>query len=509
MSTDFSMGHETLKVSMQMYAENRAKLATELRANRGVDFCAKKTIILVRGGSEQGHYDTDTGPVFRQESNFHYLFGVREPDFYGALVVGADDDEKVKSVLFAPRLPESYAVWMGALAGVGEYRQRYEVDECLYVDELDKWIRDAQVERAITLAGVNSDGGKPTLEATGEDVPALCDVAEIDRDVLFEAISECRAVKSERELDVLRYAARVSSAAHNDVMMRARPGMTEYQLEAMFLEYAYARGGCRHVAYTCICASGPNAAVLHYGHAAAPNDRTFADGDMMMLDMGGEYARYASDISCSYPASGVFSERQRLVYEAVRDAQQAVFDALRPGVSWPDMHRLAERTMLRHLVDNLGVLRGDVDAMLEARVGAIFMPHGLGHLLGLDVHDVGGYLSDTPKRSTEPGLRSLRTARALKAGMVLTVEPGLYFVDTLLDQALAADSPIAHCFVTEALEAYRGFGGVRLEDDVAITNDGHENFTRCPRTIEEIEAMMAKGRELYGKELPFVAGRFD
>jgi Xaa-Pro dipeptidase len=153
------------------------------------------------------------------------------------------------------------------------------------------------------------------------------------------------------------------------------------------------------------------------------------------------------------------------------------------------MHALAERTILEGLV-GMGVLRGDVDALASKHVGALFMPHGLGHLLGHDVHDVGGYAVGTPDRPTAPGIRALRTARTLEAGMVLTVEPGCYFIRALLLPALD-DPRYAQHLVRDRLIALIDFGGVRIEDDVLVTHDGCENFTRCPRTVDEIEAVMA------------------
>ena len=199
-------------------------------------------------------------------------------------------------------------------------------------------------------------------------------------------------------------------------------------------------GGFRHVGYTCICASGNHGAVLHYGHAGAPNDRVLKEEDMLLFDMGGEYHAYGADITRSYPVSGKFNERQRTVYEIVLAAQEAVFKAIKPGVSYVDMHKLAERTTLEGLV-KAGVLKGDVDEMMKVRLGAVFQPHGLGHFLGIDTHDVGGYYGDDAQpRSTEPGLKSLRLTRIMKKGMVLTVEPG--YATFLIDCSLV------FCFVS-------------------------------------------------------------
>jgi len=268
--------------------------------------------------------------------------------------------------------------------------------------------------------------------------------------------------------------------------------MKEYQLEAIFKQYAYYMGGCRHVAYTCICGSGENGAVLHYGHAGAPNDKTVRDGDICLLDMGAEYYCYTSDITCSYPANGTFTNKQKVIYNAVLKASRAVMAALKPGVSWVDMHLLANRVTLEELTA-AGILRGSVDDMMAANLGATFQPHGLGHFLGCDVHDVGGYLSGQPARPGPAGLRSLRTARTLQADMVLTIEPGCYFIDHLLNQA-EADPQLSRFLVPEMIAAYRGFGGVRIEDDIVVTEGGMECLTVVPRTVEEVEALMAEGR---------------
>lgn len=291
---------------------------------------------------------------------------------------------------------------------------------------------------------------------------------------------------------MLRYVAKVSSDAHKAVMRAARPGLLEYQAEAEFLKHAYFVGGCRHVSYTCICAAGHNSAVLHYGHAAAPNDHVIRDGDMCLFDMGASYFGYAADITCSFPANGRFTDDQKMVYNAVLAANEAVLRVARPGVKWLDMHVLANRVVLEHL-RTAGVIRGEIDAMMAAGINGVFQPHGLGHLLGLDVHDVGAYLEHCPPRPTEPGATSLRFARVLEAGMYVTIEPGCYFIDHLLDEALA-DEKKRVFLVEDVIRRFRGFGGVRIEDDVLVTETGVENFTFVPRSVEEIESFMEQAR---------------
>lgn len=229
-----------------------------------------------------------------------------------------------------------------------------------------------------------------------------------------------------------------------------------------------------------------HSATLHYGHAGAPNDRTLEDGDLCLLDMGAEYRCYTSDITCTIPANGRFSEKQKLVYNAVLDAQKAVMQRIKPGVSYIDMQELAYKVICKHLID-IGILVGSLDKAMDANMGGVFMAHGLGHYMGLDTHDVGGKPKDCeiPRRD---GYKSLRICRTLEEGNVLTVEPGIYFNDYCLDRALQNPSQ-KQLINEEVLQDYRGFGGIRIEDDVVVTADGIINLTDCPRTVEEIEAV--------------------
>lgn len=289
-----------------------------------------------------------------------------------------------------------------------------------------------------------------------------------------------RVLKTKLELDVLRYVAEASSEAHRKVMRFAKPGKYEYQCEAQFYSHCYDLKGCRHVSYTCICGSGTNGAILHYGHAGAPNDKSIKDGDMCLFDMGANYFGYAADITCSFPANGKFTANQKLIYGAVLKACKAVHNAAKPGVSWVDMHRLSSRVILEELKAG-GILKGEVDDMMKVYLGYYFQPHGLGHLLGLDVHDVGGYLPGQPERPSELGPNRLRFARILQEGMFVTIEPGCYFIDMLLDKILA-DPELSKFVIPNVLERFRKFGGVRIEDDVYIGANGVEDFTKVPRT---------------------------
>ena len=429
---------------------------------------------------------------------------MEEPDWWGLVEFGGAEP---RTTLLAPRLPAEYAIWMGELTSTDSFRERYLVEQVAYADELETLLGEALGRSAALCAGrplihvmqgQNSDSGADlgaVLGVGGRIPPGEADFTR--RDVLYDVLAECRVTKCAEELGIMRYISWVSSAAHVEVMREVQVGMMEYQLEARFQHHCYSRGGSRHFAYTAICACGPNSAVLHYGHAGAPNDLRLKDGMIALIDMGGEYHAYTSDITCSYPVNGRFTPDQTLIFQAAADAQRAIMEAMRPGVSWAAMHRLMWRVVLGKLVEG-GVLVGDVDEMLAAELGATFIPCGMGHLIGIDTHDVGGYLKHCPPRIQEPGINKLRTARLLEEGMVLTVEPGCYFIKSLLDPALA-DPAKARFFVEAAdgdgwaVDRFRAFGGIRLEDVVAVTADGIENYSLCPRTVKEVEAVMAGG----------------
>lgn len=480
-----SLGDHTHKIPMSLFKNNRSRVAQALRETKKVQN-ESSTYIILEGGKEDsfGFYDTDTNQTtFRQESYFQYLFGVSESDFYG--IVRVSDG---RTTLFAPRLDKEYEVWMGPIAKTDEIKARYEVDEVFYTDEMVKILSVKSASLLLTLSSINSDSGKLYSPPTFDGIQKFAQ----DADLLYPIIAECRVIKSPEEIEVLRYVAKVSSDAHKKVMRMPflKGKHYEYQAEAVFLAHSYYVGGCRQMSYTCICGVGNNSAILHYGHAGAPNNREINDGDMCLFDMGANYFGYCADITCSFPANGKFTEDQKLVYNAVLDANMAVQNAAKEGVDWVDMHLLANRVMLQKLKDG-NLLTGDVEAMIDAGLNYVFQPHGLGHLIGLDVHDVGGYLPNCPPKPTKAGPNRLRFARPLKSGMYVTIEPGCYFIAPLLKKAY--EDPVQSKFlVRENLDRFWNFGGVRIEDDVLITKTGVENFAIVPRTVEEIEAWMAQ-----------------
>lgn len=499
----YSLGLKTYRVPMALYELNRARLIQSMLTslmnepstnnnNNNNNNKLPRGVILLEGGKQTTRYDTDHEPIFRQESYFHWAFGVVDAGVYGAISLSSGD-----ATLFIPQYGIDYEIFCGSSPDTDAMCAKYGIEQVLPIDQLDDYITseladddDDDSAQLFLLSGLNSDSGNYAMPANYDGIQKHA--SKCNTDTLFQAIAESRVLKTKAEIELMRYTNYVSSMAHVEVMRQCEPGMMEYQLESLFQHYTYTHGGCRLLSYTCICACGPNPAILHYGHSGRPNDRLLQDGDIALLDMGAEYHCYASDITCSFPVNGKFTDDQLLVYNGVLDAQINVMKAMRPGVSWPDLHRTAEKAILKALQKG-GLLRHDcsIEDMISVDLGAIFMPHGLGHLIGLDTHDVGGYTEGiTPRRSQRPGLSKLRTARTLTAGMVLTVEPGCYFIDILLDLAMA--NPAQAKFLNnERLNQFRGTGGVRLEDDVVVTEEGCENLSICPRAVSEVLDVMS------------------
>ncbi|CAJ0948675.1 unnamed protein product, partial [Mesorhabditis belari] len=477
----FHLGGKTLRVSAKLFTENRQRLVKALKEK----ITYPGAVVVLEGGHEKLRYNTDADDLpFRQESYFFWAFGVHEADSYGLI-----DIDSGKSVLFPPKLHPDYAIWDGKIEPEAWFQKKYEVDDVHFYDEktpaIAETLKKFNAKKLLLLKADNSDSNHVLQPAEFKGKEEF----SIDVDLLYPIIAELRVFKTDLELEVLRYASKIASDAHKAVMKHIKPGLFEYQCESLFRHTSYYTGGCRHLAYTCIAASGCNGSILHYGHANAPNAREVKDGDMCLFDMGPEYNCYASDVTTSFPVNGKFTDKQKIIYNAVLDANRVILREAKPGVRWAAMHKLSEKVILEHLV-KAGLLHGDVDAMVESRLGAVFMPHGLGHFMGLDVHDCGGYLGDAEPRYKEPGLKSLRTTRTLQERMVITIEPGCYFIDFLLDAAFA-DPKLNQFMNKERIAEFRGSGGVRIEDDVVIWAKGNENMSQVPRTVEEIEHFMA------------------
>ncbi|KXS14599.1 hypothetical protein M427DRAFT_99526, partial [Gonapodya prolifera JEL478] len=420
-------------------------------------------------------YATDHEHPFRQESNFFYLTGVNLPDFH--LLI---DLHTGVATLLAPKYTIDRTLWSGDNPNNDILKATYGADQVRYDEDLESLAAAALSAHpgAVVYAPVETDAS--TLPVS------LASLLHADRAAVSRSLWETRLIKSQGEIELIRAANAISGEAHKALMKASFAGThrSEHELYALFV-YETARRGAAFQAYNPIVGGGCHGATLHYvrNRGPLPDDPR----DLVLVDAGCEYFCYASDVTRTWPVGGKFKDEWKDIYEIVLEANKAVASAIRPGLPWEDMHLLADRVIAQGLI-RLGILKGDLEEVLKARAQAVFFPHGLGHLLGLDVHDPGGYPVGVD-RIPLPGLRYLRLRRPLAVGMVVTVEPGIYFVDGLIDPALA-DPTLSKFFDRDVLARYRArVGGVRIEDDVVVTESGCEDLTTVfvPKEIEEVE----------------------
>ena len=424
-------------------------------------------IIYLRGAETMYRYGTDYEFPFRQESNFWYLTGVNEPDYHAILDIKSGDFH-----LFMPKRDAQYAVWHGRIKPVPEVQESYNPDHLHFENDLLTVFRNLKPTTIYCLD-----------EEQAEFVEDLSREFEVDTESLTDAITYCRSIKTEAELDKIRKAAEINNHAHLEVMKAIKPGMNEYETKALF-DYHQKKHGLMQPAYSGIHAGGMNSAILHY----TENSEPIKDGDLYLIDAGYEFEGYASDVTRTYPVNGRFSGDQAAIYQVVLNAMKKTMEMVQPGIRMEELHMAACRIIL-HGLKEIGIVRGDIDVMMENNIFALFFPHGLGHFLGLDTHDVGGYPKGV-ERIDRPGVRFLRVRRELQPGMVITIEPGIYFIPALLKPALL-NAEQSKFLNANKIESLYNFGGIRIEDNLIITENGYENLTDVPKEVKDIEEVMS------------------
>ena len=449
----------------------------------------ENSYLFLMGGKDLYRYDNDDElHYFIQESNFYYLTGVLEANYYATINL---TDASFSLYIPQPSEREKIFLHWETLEQIAEKYKCSTFD----LTQLPLEIKRLNPNKLYVLNGTNSDSGNKVLTcdyvfpAPYEKFNEIIDHDEL----IYEILADTRTKKTTEEINLLKYINKATVEAHIDTMKKiyqkisTQQKIIERDVENYFFSYIRSKLYSRNHPYEHICGCGVDGATLHYIN----NDQELKSGQLILMDMGGLAAGYVSDVTSTVPVNGTFTQEQKDIYNIVLEANQEVKKNAKPGVSWLDMHLLAEKVILTGL-QKLGFLDGsaDVQEMVNNRVCYYFMPHGLGHLMGLDVHDVGGYLSFTPERSKEKGLDCLRTARILEKDMVLSDEPGIYFIPYLLEQGFK-DEKVSKYFVQDKIKEYYNFGGVRIEDDILITEDGCVNLTEgLPRTVEEIQNAM-------------------
>ncbi len=374
---------------------------------------------------------------FRAHSEYYYLTDRNRP----GEVLAFDPSEGW--VQFAAPLSASERLWLGTPTDEPQGRT---------TRELPDWLR-ARGGRPLACLGVPF-GGAQFDSALSEE--------------LRLALSRVRRAKDSVELERMRIAERATSAAFATAVPLLVEGATERSVQIEFEAEAFRQGGDA-MAYDTIVGSGPNSAALHF----APSARAMAEGDLVLIDAGAEYKGYASDITRTYPVGGRLGPEQQELHSVVHEAEQAAIERCAPGVEWREVHLTTARVIAEGLAE-FGVLRGDPESLIEQGALWLFFPHGVGHLLGLGVRDAGGLLAE--RRNSPPPFPHLRIDLPLEPGMVVTVEPGLYFVPALLEDPENRDRHRDQV-AWDRVDGMLSFGGIRIEDNVLITDQGHEVIT--------------------------------
>lgn len=434
-------------IAQSEYAARRKQLISQL-GDGGVAIIPSAKEILRNGDS---HFP------FRQNSDFYYLTGFNEPEAILVLIAGRDQGEYI---LFNRERDPEMEVWVGPRAGQEGACKDFGADQSFPIKQVDEEIpkllenaqrlfyafgRDMSFDRKV-LSWLNKVRHKVRA---GVNAPDDCSNIE-------KILHNMRLFKSPAEIALMRKAAEISVVGHRHAMELCRPGMYEYELEAM-LQAAFLSQGSRAPAYNHIVAAGRNSCILHYND----NNALIKDADLILIDSGAEYDNYASDITRTFPANGRFSPEQKAIYEVVLNASQTVINAVKPGLKWDQLQNLSEQKITEGLLE-LGLLSGKLDNLIEQKAFKRFYMHRVSHWLGLDVHDVGSYKVNGQWRALEPN-------------MALTIEPGVYIP--------------AH---SEGVDERWWNIGVRIEDDIVVTSKGHDVLSSgLPKTIAEIEMIMS------------------
>jgi Xaa-Pro aminopeptidase len=397
----------------------------------------------------------DTEHPYRQNSDFYYLTGFQEPN---SVLILVKTDASTRTILYVEPHSDEHALWNGARLGVEGAAKRFDVDEVHSILEYPAHIQEILRDHTALYFDFTDDSQHVKLaQQSAKELREVRGVKRIVRsfyDVIY-LVRSMRLIKSPQEIQMIRHAISLTALAHHEAMKQCKAGMREFELDA-HMGYVFASNGVISQAYGAIVAGGNNANTLHYIN----NRDELHDGDLVLIDAACEWELYASDITRTFPINGKFSDAQRDVYEKVLDVQLRVIEAIKPNVKRDWLQKYSEELLCQALID-LGILSGERDILIAAKEHKKYAPHGIGHWMGLDVHDPCPYVNDEGE------------SLVFESGMVMTIEPGLYI------RADDESVPLQ----------YRGIG-IRIEDNILVTDSGYENLSAMiAKTVDEVEAM--------------------
>jgi Xaa-Pro aminopeptidase len=458
----------------KVYSERRNRLRKELRSG----------LVLLPGNLEAAfNYPANTYS-FRQDSNFSYFFGLDHPDLAGVIDIDGGAD-----IIFGNDVDIDDIIWMGKQPTIKEQSLLAVVERSAPLKELENMVSTAL-----------SQGRKIHFlpPYRGDTIIQISDLLRIphaevrskafENEELIKAVIKLRMVKEEEEISEIEKMVDVAFIMHTTAMKMAMPGVIEREIAGVIEGIALSHG-CG-VSFPVILTINGQTLHNHY------HGNILKEGRMLVIDSGAESElHYASDITRTVPVGGKFSPRQKDIYEVVLNANLAAINAIKPGIPFREIHLLAAAKIVEGL-KNIGLMKGDVQEAVNKGAHTLFFPHGLGHPLGLDVHDLEGlgenlvgYDSETI-RSKEFGLAFLRFGRRLQKGFVMTIEPGIYFIPELID-IWKSENKLSEFINYDLVETYIDFGGIRIEDDVLVTETGYRVLGKpIPKTVAEIESLM-------------------
>ncbi len=456
--------------TQETYQKRRAALKNEMSSG----------ICLFCGNNESPMNYPDNTYHFRQDSTFLYYFGMDYPGLHAAIDIDSGEE-----ILFGDDLTIDSIVWMGAQPTLAERAVNYGITDVRPLAKLNKMLEEAQNKgrKIHYLPPYRHDNNIQLFKWLGIHPDELAN--QVSKEFIT-AVVEQRAIKSAEEITEIHKAVDITAEMHLEAMRIVRPGMTEAQVAARVHEIALAANG--NISFPIIATINGQTLHNHY------HGNTLKEGDLFLLDCGAETPlHYAGDMSSTIPVSKKFTERQKEIYHVALNAHESAIAALKPGVPFKEVHLSAARSIINDM-KALGFMKGDTEEALAAGAHALFFPCGLGHMMGLDVHDMEdlgevyvGY--EGKAKSTQFGLKSLRLARPLKPGFVLTIEPGVYFIPELIDMWKTQGHNAAF-YNFDKIEQYKDFGGIRNEEDFVITDDGYELLGKpIPKRPEDVEAM--------------------
>ncbi len=453
----------------QVYTDRRNELKKNFRNG----------ILLFLGNDESAMNYADNTYKYRQDSSFLYYFGIDMPNFVG--IIDIDED---KEILFGYEFSIDDIIWMGPQPKLTELAEQVGVTQTDTIDKLKKYLK-SKITKKVKIHFLPTYRGDQTLKLAdllGENPYRL--KSRVSKK-LIEAVVAQRSIKSEEEVAEIEYAMEIAYQMHTTAMHMAKPGVIERDIAGAIEGIASSLGN--GLSFPSIVSKNGQTLHNHY------HRNVLKEGDLLVCDAGAEsLLHYASDITRTTPVGGKFSYQQKEIYEIVLTAQKNAINMIKPGVKHLDVHLTASKIIAAGL-SQLGIMKGDLNSAVKAGAHALFIPHGLGHMMGLDVHDMEnlgennvGYDAKT-KRSDQFGLAYLRLAKELQPGFVFTCEPGIYFIPELIDQ-WKVKKKFKNYIDYDKLEQYRNFGGIRIEDDILVTQTGYKVLGRpIPKEVDDVE----------------------